>query len=172
MPKISFQKRNKQLLQYRTSNKCPKLFLGKELDSLQYRRINHSSYIIFPFLWKIVPPSAVYSLICHHFCHKIVGSRYLCNHSEYFFFRTLLFKLVEKSLSSKHPQLMLRRTESIVEKMLTNWLALAMYDYMRDYAGSSLFVLFKAIKFQVSVVSVGRWAEIFLCPLNALEIIP
>ena len=79
-------------------------------------------------------------------------------------FRTLLFKLVEKSLSSKHPQLMLRRTESIVEKMLTNWLALAMYDYMRDYAGSSLFVLFKAIKFQVGVVSVARWAEIFLCP--------
>ena len=90
----------------------------------------------------------------------------------FIFFRTLLFKLVEKSLSSKHPQLMLRRTESIVEKMLTNWLALAMYDYMRDYAGSSLFVLFKAIKFQVSVVSVGRWTEIFLCPLNALEIIP
>ena len=46
---------------------------------------------------------------------------------------------------------MLRRTESIVEKMLTNWLALAMYDYMKDYAGSSLFVLFKAIKFQVSL---------------------
>ena len=48
---------------------------------------------------------------------------------------------------------MLRRTESIVEKMLTNWLALAMYDYMKDYAGSSLFVLFKAIKFQVSLIS-------------------
>ena len=57
--------------------------------------------------------------------------------------------LVERSLSSKHPQLMLRRTESIVEKMLTNWLALCLYDYMKDYAGSSLFVLFKAIKFQV-----------------------
>ena len=63
--------------------------------------------------------------------------------------RSLLLKLVEKSLSSKHPQLMLRRTESIVEKMLTNWLALCLYDYMKDYAGSSLFVLFKAIKFQV-----------------------
>ena len=37
-------------------------------------------------------------------------------------FRTLLLKLVEKGLTSKHPQLMLRRTESIVEKMLTNWL--------------------------------------------------
>ena len=48
---------------------------------------------------------------------------------------------------------MLRRTESIVEKMLTNWLALAMYDYMKDYAGSSLFVLFKAIKFQVCILS-------------------
>ena len=27
--------------------------------------------------------------------------------------------------------------------------ALCLYDYMKDYAGSSLFVLFKAIKFQV-----------------------
>ena len=34
----------------------------------------------------------------------------------------MLLKLVEKGLTSKHPQLMLRRTESIVEKMLTNWL--------------------------------------------------
>ena len=66
-----------------------------------------------------------------------------------------MFKLVEKSLTSKHPQLMLRRTESIVEKMLTNWLALAMYDYMKDYAGSSLFVLFKAIKFQVCIQSIA-----------------
>ena len=54
-------------------------------------------------------------------------------------------------MTSKHPALMLRRTESIVEKMLTNWLALCMYDYMKDYAGSSLFVLFKAIKFQVTI---------------------
>merc|ERR1719242_1441748 len=70
---------------------------------------------------------------------------------EYFtdILRTLLLKLVEKGLTSKHPQLMLRRTESIVEKMLTNWLALCLYDYMKDYAGSSLFVLFKAIKFQI-----------------------
>ena len=36
--------------------------------------------------------------------------------------------------------------------MLTNWLALCLYDYMKDYAGSSLFVLFKAIKFQVGLV--------------------
>lgn len=63
--------------------------------------------------------------------------------------RTLLLQLVEKSVSSKYPQLMLRRTESIVEKMLTNWLALTMYDYMRNYAGSQLFMLFSAIKHQI-----------------------
>ncbi|KAL3204624.1 hypothetical protein MRX96_011613 [Rhipicephalus microplus] len=51
---------------------------------------------------------------------------------------------------------MLRRTESVVEKMLTNWLALSMYDYLRDYAGSSLFLLFSAIKHQVEKGPGGR----------------
>lgn len=45
--------------------------------------------------------------------------------------RLLLLKLVDKSVASKHPQLMLRRTETVVEKMLTNWLALCMYDYLK-----------------------------------------
>ncbi len=44
---------------------------------------------------------------------------------------------------------MLRRIESVVEEMLTNWLALSMYDYMREQAGSQLFLLFSAIKRQV-----------------------
>lgn len=63
--------------------------------------------------------------------------------------KSLLLRLVEKSVNSKHPQLMLRRTESVVEKMLTNWMALCMYHYLKEYAGSSLFVLFKAIKHQI-----------------------
>jgi hypothetical protein len=33
--------------------------------------------------------------------------------------------------------------------MLTNWMALCMYNYLKDYAGSSLFLLFKAIKHQI-----------------------
>ncbi|XP_014213293.1 plexin-B [Copidosoma floridanum] len=61
----------------------------------------------------------------------------------------LMLRLVDKSVNTKHPQLMLRRTESVVEKMLTNWMALCMYNYLRDYAGSSLFLLFKAIKHQI-----------------------
>ncbi|XP_047364074.1 plexin-B [Vespa velutina] len=61
----------------------------------------------------------------------------------------LLLRLIEKAVNTKHPQLMLRRTESVVEKMLTNWMALCMYNYLKDYAGSSLFLLFKAIKHQI-----------------------
>lgn len=63
--------------------------------------------------------------------------------------KSLLLRLIDKSVCSKHPQLMLRRTESVVEKMLTNWMALCMYYYLKDYAGSSLFLLFKAIKHQI-----------------------
>ncbi|GFR33870.1 plexin-B, partial [Trichonephila clavata] len=33
--------------------------------------------------------------------------------------------------------------------MLTNWMALSMYDYLKNEAGSSLFLLFSAIKHQV-----------------------
>lgn len=63
--------------------------------------------------------------------------------------RNLLLRLIQKSVAAKHPQLMLRRTESVVEKMLTNWMALCMYKYLKDHAGSSLFLLYKAIKHQI-----------------------
>ncbi|WAR26447.1 PLXA3-like protein [Mya arenaria] len=45
--------------------------------------------------------------------------------------KALLNELVEKSVLGKHPKLMLRRTESVVEKLLTNWLSLCMYKYLR-----------------------------------------
>lgn len=63
--------------------------------------------------------------------------------------KSLMLRLIEKSVMAKHPQLMLRRTESVVEKMLTNYMAICMYDYLKEYAGSSLFLLFKAIKHQI-----------------------
>ncbi|XP_064473748.1 plexin-B-like isoform X2 [Ornithodoros turicata] len=86
--------------------------------------------------------------------------------------RTLLLQLIERSTSSKHPQLMLRRTESVVEKMLTNWLALSMYDYLKDYAGSSLFLLFSAIKHQVEkgpVDAITYDARYSLCEARLLR---
>ncbi|XP_076363054.1 plexin-B-like isoform X2 [Tachypleus tridentatus] len=63
--------------------------------------------------------------------------------------KTLLIQLIERSVKTKHPQLMLRRTESVVEKMLTNWMALSMYNYLKDHAGSALFLLFCAVKYQI-----------------------
>lgn len=63
--------------------------------------------------------------------------------------KLLLVRLIEKSLCSRHPQLMLRRTETVVEKLLTNWLALCMYGHLERQAGSSLFLLYKAIKCQI-----------------------
>ncbi|XP_041349841.1 plexin-B-like isoform X2 [Gigantopelta aegis] len=62
--------------------------------------------------------------------------------------KCLLTELLEKSVAGRHPKLMLRRTESVVEKMLSNWLALCLYKYLKDHAGSSLFMLYKAIKLQ------------------------
>ncbi|XP_055593886.1 plexin-B [Uranotaenia lowii] len=63
--------------------------------------------------------------------------------------KCLLLRLIDKSVVTKHPQLMLRRTESVVEKMLTNYMAICMYDYLKDYCGNSLFLLYKAIKHQI-----------------------
>ncbi|RWS27267.1 plexin-B-like protein, partial [Leptotrombidium deliense] len=63
--------------------------------------------------------------------------------------RELLLKLINKYANSKHPQLLLRRTEFVVEKMLVNWMALCMYNYIKDEAGRTLFLLFSAIKHQI-----------------------
>jgi len=40
------------------------------------------------------------------------------------------------------------RTEFIVEKLLTNWLSLCMYGYVKKQVARAMFMLFKAIKHQ------------------------
>ena len=45
--------------------------------------------------------------------------------------KALLSELIDKSVEKKHPKLMLRRTESVVEKLLTNWLSICMYGYLK-----------------------------------------
>lgn len=45
--------------------------------------------------------------------------------------KALLGELIDRSVENKHPKLMLRRTESVVEKLLTNWLSIAMYGYVK-----------------------------------------
>ncbi|KAL0963116.1 hypothetical protein UPYG_G00349940 [Umbra pygmaea] len=63
--------------------------------------------------------------------------------------RTLLLELMEEYVHSKNPKLMLRRSETVVERMLCNWMSICLYQFLRDSAGEPLYKLFKAIKHQV-----------------------
>ncbi|KAK3102934.1 hypothetical protein FSP39_015076 [Pinctada imbricata] len=65
--------------------------------------------------------------------------------------KTLLAELIEKAVDGKnHPKLLLRRTESVAEKMLTNWFTFLLYKFLRECAGEPLFMLYSAMKSQVS----------------------
>ncbi|XP_039617291.1 plexin-A4 [Polypterus senegalus] len=64
--------------------------------------------------------------------------------------KQLLSDLIDKNLESKnHPKLLLRRTESVAEKMLTNWFTFLLYKFLKECAGEPLFSLFCAIKQQM-----------------------
>ncbi|XP_027625116.1 plexin-B1 [Tupaia chinensis] len=69
---------------------------------------------------------------------------------EYFtdILRTLLSDLVAQYVA-KNPKLMLRRTETVVEKLLTNWMSICLYAFLRDSVGEPLYMLFRGIKHQV-----------------------
>ncbi|TWW56358.1 Plexin-B1 Semaphorin receptor SEP [Takifugu flavidus] len=69
---------------------------------------------------------------------------------EYFtdILKTLLNDLVEQYVA-KNPKLMLRRTESVVEKLLTNWMSVCLFTFLQESAGESFYMLFRAIKHQV-----------------------
>ncbi|XP_035377013.1 plexin-B2a [Electrophorus electricus] len=63
--------------------------------------------------------------------------------------RTLLLELMEEHVHSKNPKLMLRRSETVVERMLCNWMSICLYQFLKDSVGEPLYKLFKAIKHQV-----------------------
>ncbi|KAM5170392.1 plexin-B2 isoform 1-T2 [Mantella aurantiaca] len=62
--------------------------------------------------------------------------------------RTLFVELMDQYVA-KNPKLMLRRSETVVERMLSNWMSICLYQYLKDTAGEHLYKLFKAIKHQV-----------------------
>lgn len=46
--------------------------------------------------------------------------------------KTLLAELIERAVAGRyHPKLLLRRTESVAEKMLTNWFTFLLYRFLR-----------------------------------------
>ncbi|KAF3688592.1 Plexin-B2 MM1 Precursor [Channa argus] len=63
--------------------------------------------------------------------------------------RTLLLELMYDYVNSKNPKLMLRRSETVVERMLCNWMSICLYQFLKDSAGEPLYKLFRAIKHQI-----------------------
>uniref|UniRef100_A0A8D1N0M1 Plexin-B3 n=3 Tax=Sus scrofa TaxID=9823 RepID=A0A8D1N0M1_PIG len=62
--------------------------------------------------------------------------------------RTLLGDLAAHYVH-RNPKLMLRRTETMVEKLLTNWVSICLYAFLREVAGEPLYMLLRAIQYQV-----------------------
>ncbi|KAG8447804.1 hypothetical protein GDO86_015056 [Hymenochirus boettgeri] len=62
--------------------------------------------------------------------------------------KTLLANLAEQCVA-KNPKLFLRRTETIVEKLLTNWMSICLHSFLREAAAEPLYMLYCAIKYQV-----------------------
>ncbi|XP_075712951.1 plexin-C1 [Rhinoderma darwinii] len=52
--------------------------------------------------------------------------------------------LIEQS-SNKQPKLMLRRTETVVEKLLTNWMSTCLYGFLRESVGEPLYSLVQTL---------------------------
>ncbi|XP_072327973.1 plexin-C1 [Scyliorhinus torazame] len=76
----------------------------------------------------------------------------------------LLKDLMDGSIAQ--PKLLLRRTETVVEKLLTNWVSLCMYDFLRESVGEPLFKLVSAIKQQFNLGPVDAISGKALHTLN------
>ncbi|XP_056280772.1 plexin-C1 isoform X2 [Pseudoliparis swirei] len=57
------------------------------------------------------------------------------------------------------PKLLLRRTESTVEKLLTNWMSVCLYGFLRERAGQQLFLMVGALTQRTAQGPVDRVTE-------------
>ena len=72
------------------------------------------------FIWKQGPFGLHHAVIIYFVCVVLLS-----------ILKALLVDLVQKSVAGRHPKLMLRRSESVVEKLLTNWLSLCLYKHLK-----------------------------------------
>ncbi|XP_022109096.1 plexin-A2-like [Acanthaster planci] len=63
--------------------------------------------------------------------------------------KLLLQDLIKVYTKEGRAQLLLRRSEAVVEKLVAHWLSILMYDSLKDSMGKPLFHLFYAIKQQI-----------------------
>ncbi|XP_047430734.1 plexin-C1 isoform X1 [Mugil cephalus] len=77
----------------------------------------------------------------------------------------LLKDLIQKN-SNTQPKLLLRRTESTVEKLLTNWMSICLYGFLRESVGQHLFLMVSALAQQIAKGPVDCVTEKALYTLN------
>ena len=58
-----------------------------------------------------------------HVCHSLSLSSHRV-------LRALLGELIRRTVTQSYPKLLLRRTESVAERMLTNWLTFCLHGYI------------------------------------------
>ncbi|KAF4080936.1 hypothetical protein AMELA_G00155160 [Ameiurus melas] len=90
-------------------------------------------------------------------------------HSDLPYLTQLMEELLQNLMdqpSNVQPKLLLRRTESIVEKLLTNWMSICLYGFLRELAGQPLFLMVSALNQQISKGPVDAVTEKALYTLN------
>ncbi|XP_002737981.3 plexin-A1-like [Saccoglossus kowalevskii] len=65
--------------------------------------------------------------------------------------KTLLADAAEFAVEDESVKGMLRRTESVMEKMLTNWYVLNLYPFLKNCCGASIYWLCEALKQQIQI---------------------
>ncbi|XP_022105400.1 plexin-B-like [Acanthaster planci] len=61
---------------------------------------------------------------------------------------TLMTRMIEDAADSNRTRQLFCRTESILEKLMSNWVALCLYDQLKLHTAYPLFVLYRAIKYR------------------------
>nr|CAB3264960.1 plexin-B1 [Phallusia mammillata] len=83
----------------------------------------------------------------------------------------LLSHLIEKHVA-KNPKLLLRRSESVVEKMVSHWLSITLYDdCIKESAGKPIFLLTKSIHYLVSSAPCDVIANKAMNSLNEMTLL-
>ncbi|XP_019751925.1 plexin-C1 isoform X1 [Hippocampus comes] len=62
----------------------------------------------------------------------------------------VLLKDLMRKNGGAQPKMLLRRTESVVEKLLTNWMSICLYGFLRESVGQHLFLLVSALAQQIA----------------------
>eukprot|EP00049_Salpingoeca_infusionum_P013394 m.250412 g.250412 ORF g.250412 m.250412 type:complete len:1981 (-) comp15434_c0_seq1:317-6259(-) len=85
----------------------------------------------------------------------------------YTMLKKLLATNMEQAIKKGSPKLMLRRTETVAEKMLTTWLTIALQQYVHDRVAKPLFNLFQALRLQTQKGPVDAITGAAMYTLNA-----